>query len=218
MSATGPALVRTMSAQLTALLRERILDGHYGSGSALLQDQLAAEFGVSKIPVREALVQLTAEGLVDTHAHRGFQVRPTSRAELDELFRLRLNLEPELVVAGARIASADDHAAARQALAALDAAIRTGSSHAGALNRGFHLALLTPAQQPIGSEILGRLLALAQRYVVKHLAPAGRGKRARAEHAELLSLWQAGDARPLSRAVRTHVEATWTDLRNAYPE
>ena len=61
-----------MSGQITARLRERILTGAYAPGAPLLQDSIAAEFGVSKIPVREALVQLSAEGLVSVFAHRGF--------------------------------------------------------------------------------------------------------------------------------------------------
>jgi DNA-binding GntR family transcriptional regulator len=84
-------LIRTliMSGQLTSRIREKILTGAYPPGSPLLQDVIAAEFGVSKIPVREALVQLRAEGLVDVFAHRGFQVRPLSAMEVDEVFRLR---------------------------------------------------------------------------------------------------------------------------------
>jgi DNA-binding transcriptional MocR family regulator len=75
-------LIRTMSGQLTFRIREKILTGAYPPGSPLLQDVIAAEFGVSKIPVREALVQLRAEGLVDVFAHRGFQVRPLSAMEV----------------------------------------------------------------------------------------------------------------------------------------
>ena len=93
-----------MSGQITARIREKILTGVYPPGSALLQDVIAAEFGVSKIPVREALVQLRAEGLVDVFAHRGFQVRPLSSLEVDEVFRLRSQIEPLAVAEGARLA------------------------------------------------------------------------------------------------------------------
>jgi len=93
-------LVRTMSGQITARIREKILTGVYPPGSALLQDVIAAEFGVSKIPVREALVQLRAEGLVDVFAHRGFQVRPLSSTEVDEVFHLRSQIEPPAVAEG----------------------------------------------------------------------------------------------------------------------
>src|SRR6185312_3113196 len=116
-------LIRTMSGQITARIREKILAGVYPPGAALLQDSIAAEFGVSKIPVREALVRLRAEGLIDIEAHRGFRVRPLSATEVDEVFRLRLTLEPAAVAAGARLATEADHEAAREALRALDAAL-----------------------------------------------------------------------------------------------
>src|ERR1700740_231328 len=107
--------IRTISGKTTAGIREKILTGVYPPGSALLQDVIAAEFGVSKIPVREALVQLRAEGLVDVFAHRGFQVRPLSSLEVDEVFRLRLQIEPGAVAEGARRALASDSEAARLA-------------------------------------------------------------------------------------------------------
>src|ERR1700720_2205812 len=66
-------LARTVSAQIRIRIREKILSGAYPPGSQLLQDSIAAEFGSSKIPVREALLQLRSEGLVDIFAPRGFQ-------------------------------------------------------------------------------------------------------------------------------------------------
>jgi DNA-binding GntR family transcriptional regulator len=83
-------LARTVSAQIRIRIREKILSGAYPPGSQLLQDSIAAEFGTSKIPVREALLQLRSEGLVDIFAHRGFQVRPLSKAEVAEVARPRL--------------------------------------------------------------------------------------------------------------------------------
>src|SRR5258707_15583681 len=91
-------LVQSMTSQLIVRFRDRILSGTYAPGSALRQDGLAAEFGTSKIAVREALVQLQSEGLVGIFPNRGFQVRPLARAELDEVFRLRLQIEPTAVV------------------------------------------------------------------------------------------------------------------------
>jgi len=104
-SAVDEPLARTVSAQIRIRIREKILSGAYPPGSQLLQDSIAAEFGTSKIPVREALLQLRSEGLVDIFAHRGFQVRPLSKAEVAEVFRLRLNLEPPAAAKGARAAA-----------------------------------------------------------------------------------------------------------------
>ncbi len=99
-------LVQSMTSQLIVRFRDRILSGAYAPGSALRQDSLAAEFGISKIPVREALVQLQSEGLVDIFPNRGFQVRPLASTELDEVFRLRLQIEPIAVARGAKLALA----------------------------------------------------------------------------------------------------------------
>ena len=86
-------LIRTMSGQITARIREKILTGVYPPGSALLQDVIAAEFGVSKIPVREALSHLAGEGLVKIVGNRGAVVAALSPDEIMQLFETRAVLE-----------------------------------------------------------------------------------------------------------------------------
>jgi DNA-binding GntR family transcriptional regulator len=202
-----------MSGQLSARIRERILAGEYAPGAQLLQDNIAAEFGVSKIPVREALVQLRSEGLVDIFAHRGFQVRAVSPSEFAEVFALRLQIEPAAAAFGARRASPADREAARSALGRLSAALAAlDLGQAGDLNREFHLALIVPALQPVTAETLGRLLTLSQRYVQMHLTPRGRIKRAAREHEALLNVWLSGKHREAAALTREHIEATRADL------
>jgi DNA-binding GntR family transcriptional regulator len=119
--------------------------------------------------VREALVQLKSEGLVDIFPNRGFQVRPLCAAELDEVFDLRLRIEPAAVAQGARLASEADRASAHVALADLNEALARGEfSASGRLNRAFHLALVVPRMQPVAADILARLHTQAQRYVQAH--------------------------------------------------
>ncbi len=209
-------LIRTMSGQITARIREKILTGVYPPGSALLQDVIAAEFGVSKIPVREALVQLRAEGLVDVFAHRGFQVRPLSSAEVDEVFRLRSQIEPAAVAEGALRAQAEDHEAARRALLRLNDALAASElQDSGDLNRAFHTALIVPRLQPVTAEILNRLHALSQRYVRMHLLPPGRVKRATQEHTGLFESWVRGDTAQVVRLTLEHIETTRGDLNES---
>lgn len=209
-------LLRTMSSQLTARIRERILAGEYAPGSQLLQDSIAAEFAVSKIPVREALVHLRSEGLVDVYAHRGFQVRRVSVEEMREVFRLRLAIEPAAVGAGALAATTADKAACRAALAALDETLATAVvRNSGDLNSAFHLSLIVPRVQPVTSEVLHRLHTLAERYVRMHLLPPGRMKRASKEHGALFNAWAAGKAKEAERLVRSHIEEIGADLARA---
>src|SRR5277367_4127719 len=206
-------LIRSMTSQLLVRFRDRILAGTYAPGSALRQDILAAEFGTSKIPVREALVQLQSEGLVDIFPNRGFQVRPLASAELEEVFSLRLQVEPAAVARGARLATPADHAVARRALDQLNAATAAGEfSSTGQLNRAFHLLLVVPRLQPVAAEVLSRLHTLAQRYVQAHLRPEGRVKRATREHAALLKAWRMGKSPQVRALVHTHIKSTREDL------
>jgi DNA-binding GntR family transcriptional regulator len=206
-------LARTMSGQIALRIRDKILAGVYAPGAALLQDTIAAEFGVSKIPVREALVRLRAEGLIDIHAHRGFKVRELSSAEVDEVFRLRLLMEPGAVAEGARRATASDHIAAREALRALSVAMAGRQlDDIGNLNCTFHLALILPRLHPVTFEILGRLHTMSQRYVRMHLKPPGRTGRATREHNALFETWAEGDAREAGLLTQKHIEETRDEL------
>ena len=206
-------LSRTMSSQLSGRLRDRILAGTYAPGAPLLQDSIAAEFGVSKIPVREALVQLQGEGLVDIFAHRGFQVRLLSTAEFEEVFRLRLQIEPRAVADGARKAEPADRLAAQSALTRLNEALAAGElSQSGNLNRAFHLALIVPRLQSVTAEILNRLHTLSQRYIQMHLSPRGRPKRAIREHTELYEVWAERKFKDSSALTQAHIEAIRADL------
>src|SRR3954468_8942501 len=76
----------TMASAAAGELRRRILDGTYAAGLPLRQDALAEEFGISRIPVREALLQLEAEGLVRILPHRGAIVSELSTGEIEEVF------------------------------------------------------------------------------------------------------------------------------------
>ena len=208
-----------MTSQLIVRLRERILAGGYAPGAALRQDILAAEFGTSKIPVREALVRLQSEGLVSIFPNRGFQVRPLASSELDEIFSLRLFMEPAAAALGATLATAADQRVASEALERLNQAMAADRACAsGQLNRLFHLQLLVPRVQPIAAEILGRLHTLAQRYVQIHLQPAGRVQRAAREHAALLKVWRARKPARVRELLYAHIASTRDDVARAVGE
>src|SRR5438132_13826238 len=92
-----PIQRQTVAGMTVEALRERILRGDYPEGEPLRQDALADELGVSRIPVREALRQLEAEGLVTFSPHRGAVVSSLSLEEIDELFELRAQIECDML-------------------------------------------------------------------------------------------------------------------------
>jgi DNA-binding GntR family transcriptional regulator len=193
-------------------IRERIVSGELAPGRPVRQDSLAASLGVSKIPVREALARLESDGLVQCNPRRGFEVPPLTAAEAEEIFELRLQVEPTAAAQAAAKAGDADRQAAYGALQALDASIRDGGPRASDLNRAFHLALVAPAGRPLTTALVERLHALAERYVRAHLE--GREQRARREHAELLQAWMLGRADEVEARLSDHILATVNDLRS----
>src|SRR5262245_22083858 len=84
---------RTLSAALAGHLRQAIIGGRFAPGTRLRLDELRSEFGVSLSPLREALMSLGAERLVDVEAQRGFRVPLVSEAALKEITTLRMQFE-----------------------------------------------------------------------------------------------------------------------------
>ena len=204
---------RSLSNQVVDRLRARILTGEFAPETPIRQEAIATELRVSKIPVREALVKLEQEGLVALHPNRGFIVCALSASEAEDVFDLRLKIEPDLAALAAERATGAEHAAAREALAALDAEIKAGGPAIESFNRAFHMALVSPSARPLSLQLLERLHAMSERYVRVHLKPRGRSERAGKEHAALLRTWIAGDAEGVRRATRDHIAATLADLR-----
>src|SRR5690606_38851583 len=120
--AVSPLEIRTLSDRLMEVVRDMILSGAIAPDVPIRQDALAAGLNVSKIPLREALVRLEQDGLVVSQANRGFFVRGMSATEAEEIFKLRLKLEPEAAAQACLAADEQQRGAARRVLAELDAA------------------------------------------------------------------------------------------------
>lgn len=208
--------VRTLSDRLMEVVRDMILSGAIAPAAPIRQDGLAGALKVSKIPLREVLVRLERDGLVVSHANRGFFVRPLIAGEAEEIYALRLKLEPDAAARACLAASEAEREAAVEALARLDAAAAARRPDVGALNRAFHLALTGPGDNPVTAGIVARLHVMAERYVRKHLEPRGRHVAAEAEHHEILQAWLDRDARRVRRLVAEHLEHTLGDLREAF--
>jgi DNA-binding GntR family transcriptional regulator len=92
-NALPAADTRTLAQRVTELLREAIVTGSLPAGYPLRQEELAQRFGISRIPLREALRQLEAEGFVQIVAYRGAVVRPVSATEIRQIAEIRITLE-----------------------------------------------------------------------------------------------------------------------------
>lgn len=204
---------RSLPDQAFDIVREQILSQRIAPLTPIRQDALAKSLGISKIPLREALARLEQYGLLKSNPNRGYFVPELSAMEADEIFALRMKIEPEAGVHSSLHASEAQRDAARSALAALEAATENADTDIVVLNRQFHLALTRPGTLLVTSQLVERFLILAERYVRKHLEPEGREIRAADEHQIILTAWLARDVGRLETLIAGHVALTLRDLR-----
>jgi DNA-binding GntR family transcriptional regulator len=187
-------------------LREKILCGEYPEGVPLRQDALAADLGVSRIPIREALRQLEAEGLVAFSPHCGAVVSSLSLHEIEELFDLRGLLESELVRIAIPRLTNEDLNRADAILDAYEAAFqRRDVAEWGALNWRFHSTLLSAADRPLTLGVLNTLHNQSDRYMRMQLALTHGEDRAIGEHRAIAAAARGRDAEAASALLRMHI-------------
>jgi DNA-binding GntR family transcriptional regulator len=193
--------------QVGNALRAAMISGTLRPGVIYSAPALAATFGVSATPVREAMLDLAKEGLVEAVRNKGFRVTEVSEQDLDELTELRLLIE---VPTTARLAGRLDRAALAE-LRSLAKAIEAGAA-AGDLiayleaDREFHLTLLGHAGNRQLVELVGELRSRARLYGLTHLADSGVLIDSAREHATLLDALAKGAAEAAETLMRQHIQ------------
>jgi DNA-binding GntR family transcriptional regulator len=187
-------------------LRERILKGEFADGAVLRQEPLAERYGVSRLPVREALRLLEGEGLVTLVAHRGAVVAAPSPSQIDELYDLRAMLEKDLIVRAIPHVRPEDAARAERVLSKLDQAFAGEAIHAwGELNFEFHRCLYLPSGRERTLALAQSINTLTERYTRIMLSLTRDFATAQAEHRQLLRLYRAGRAKEAGDYVARHI-------------
>ena len=201
-----PLQRQTLTGMTLEALRERILHGVYPEGEPLRQDAIADELGVSRIPVREALRQLEAEGLVTFNPHRGAVVSTLSLNEIEELFELRALIELDLLRRAMPRLGHEDVVRAKEILDAYETALRNGDIASwGEMNWQFHSTLLAPADRPFTLGVAQRLHQQCDRYLRMQLALTHGELRANEEHRAILAAVRKKDARRAGELLREHI-------------
>ena len=178
-----PSTPVTAQASITEQLRRAITGGELAAGTRLVQSELAKMLQVSITPVREALRELIAEGIVDFDAFRSAVVHTPTQAELDEVHEIRARLIPMSIERGiAHITPVELERAKQLATIMESTDDRTAWT---ALNREFHQVLDGAAGAPRLAAILDRMLALSMLYV--NLAVPPLPFEHNADHRKLLA-------------------------------
>jgi DNA-binding GntR family transcriptional regulator len=201
-----PIRRQTVASMTVEALRERILRGDFPDGEPLRQDALADELGVSRIPVREALRQLEAEGLVSFSPHRGAVVSTLSLDEIDELFELRADIESDLLRRSIPHMTDEQFDRATEVLDAFEDALAAGeASRWGPLNWHFHAALYAPANRNFTMGVLQKLHQHSDRYFRMQVLLAGGGHSASQEHRAIAVAVRKRDVKTATQLMRAHI-------------
>ncbi|WP_158253972.1 GntR family transcriptional regulator [Cryobacterium sp. Y50] len=211
---TGHGRPRTAHEYVLSSLRASILEGELTGGTRLIQSDIANQLEVSVTPVREALRDLVAEGLVVFDPHRGALVRSLNMEEVRELYELRVALEPLMVrrtierLTDQEITRAHD----------LQVQISTTKDIASwvELNRKFHAVFAMPDEASRLSTILASLRDSASSYVAMSLVVSPqRVAQSNEEHSQLVALYRKRDVSGAIALTLQHLQTTLETIEEA---
>lgn len=195
-----------LSEQVAHYVRSRIFDGSYPAGSFVRLDQLAADLGISVTPVREALVGLRAEGLLDQQPHRGFVVLPLTDRDISDVSAVQAHIGGELAARAADDIDEDQLDELHRVQARLEQAYRRGDDPAAVrLNHEFHRLINVAA----GSPKLAQLMSQITRYAPESVFPlvAGWPTRSKHHHRRILAALRRRDREGARTAMAEHLAA-----------
>jgi DNA-binding GntR family transcriptional regulator len=195
--------------EVLGVLRKAIVRGDLVPGSMHSVGSLAGSLGVSRTPVREALIELAARGMVRFERNRGVRILQTSIHDLGEIFELRLLLEVPATKRAVEKMTAEARKTLKTHLAAMEKAAVAGDQGAFWIHdRAFHLALLI---QSGNMRLAAYIDSLRDMVLMRGVSTAGQSRTLNeivAEHRQIFEHVQAGNAGAAAEAMRRHVART----------
>jgi DNA-binding GntR family transcriptional regulator len=204
---------KTTTDYLAAALRTAIYDGQFGDNEELNQVELAEFFGVSRVPIREALRQLQAEGLVQNIAHHRTVVAGLTLPQIMEAIEMRAVLESHLLQKSARRFESSDIQRLRQICEETDL-IKDYGSRWVLKNWEFHRALYSRADSPAMIEAVERIQLNVERYA-RRTGSTERLRQAAAEHWQIVKAIERKALPKAAELLRGHIEHTGEEIRRA---
>jgi len=201
-------------------LREEIIRGTIPEGAQLRQDAIAMQYHVSRIPVREALRQLDAEGLITILPNRGAIVPALSPTDIEELFTIRALLEPEILKHSIPRLTQSDLDQAEIVLKRYQNELQQ-EDHLfswGRLNWQFHSILYSRAERPHFMTIIRNVNSNGERYTRLQLYLTHGIKRANEEHHQILQFCRQRDVAGACKLLRQHIQHAGQSLKEALQE
>jgi DNA-binding GntR family transcriptional regulator len=212
----SPIAGRARSAAVATRLREKILSGELQDGDQLGRGGVAPEFDVSRTPVKQAIRQLEAEGLIKVMANRSAVVSPLSSEEIGELFEIRSLLECEVLRLSIPFLTDADLDKADAVLGTLDRALLHDRDARvwGRMNANFHSALYARANRPHFLSLIEMINNNGERYTRLQLYLTRGFERAREEHRMLLDLCRKRDVDAACTLLEAHIRHAGLSLKD----
>lgn len=202
---------RTKKDYAVALIRDLIVAGELDPGERVNQSNLADRLKISLTPVREALRQLEAEGLVASSAHHGVRVSSADHSSVTNVYVVRRRLEPYAAARGTVGLKPSECRVAADLLRRLNKASDRGDARAiRKANYDFHFLLYVRAHQPFLEQLI-RMLWARFPWDVLSVVP-GRMNSSRVEHEEILAAMEAADPQQVANAVDRHIAKSYSDI------
>jgi DNA-binding GntR family transcriptional regulator len=191
-------------------MRARILDGRLAPGAVLTAEAVAAELGLSTTPIREALRRLATDELITLNAHRDVRVNPLSRKEVEDIYRVRLMLDPLAAELACENASDEELLIPRRLLASAPRRADVRQEMLG--NRAFHRAIYGRCGSRVLVSLLDSLWDRTDRYRLILVASPGAARHAQTDHAALADAFKNRDGAALRKLTADHLESSLADL------
>jgi DNA-binding GntR family transcriptional regulator len=200
-------------ARIADRVREGIVGGTFPPGTRIRQEDLAEQFGASRVPVREAIRQLEYEGLVTVVPNSGAWVSRLTLAECEEVYRMRERLEPLLLGYSAPLLTPEE-VAGLGSLARRISDVGADTDAFLALDAEFHLRSYRAARTAHLGELVGRLWNITAPYRRAYVASWAEDSRriAHEEHHLIVAALQDGDAEEAERVLAGHIRRTRRQL------
>src|ERR1700693_4321598 len=211
---------QSLTSAVADKLRDQIIRGEIGEGTQLRQDAIATQYQVSRIPVREALRQLDAEGLIAIVPNRGAVVPALSPDDVEELFAIRALLEPEVLKLSIPLLTQEDFSEAAAVVREYASELRREDhvSTWGRLNWQFHSILYSRANQPRFMAIIRNVNNSGERYTRLQLYLTHGMKRANEEHHQILELCRKREVLAACKLLRQHIQYAGQSLKQVLQE
>jgi DNA-binding GntR family transcriptional regulator len=205
-------LSRTTQASVTDYLRKAILSGELPAGTRLVQAEIAEALNVSVTPIREALRELSTQGLVNLDAFRGAVVHTPTLAELEEIFEIRAALLPLSIQKGVNGITVQEIEQAELLLAQME--VEGDRPHWVELNRQFHSLLYQADRSSHLKNLLQRLSDIASIYInLSFVEKPLQKELSDKEHRELLAAYRCKDAARATQVTLNHINSTLVAAR-----